>query len=53
MKEMSLEKEEDSDLLTPQEREAVSMLQTRLQAGDDSEFENWETVKAELMNLEN
>ncbi len=50
---MSVEKEEDSNLLTLQEREAVSMLQTRWQAGDDSEFEDWETVKAELMNLEN
>ena len=50
---MSVEKEEDSDLLMLQERAAVLKLQTRLKAGDDSEFEDWETVKAELMNLEN
>jgi|GEM_PF-2654737 len=53
MKKMSAEKEEDSNFLTLQEREAVSLLQTRLKAGHDSEFEDWETVKAELMNLEN
>lgn len=50
---MNVETEEDSNLLTRQEREAVSMLQIQLQVGDDSEFEDWETVKAELMNLEN
>jgi len=40
--------EDDGETLSPQEREAVLALQARLKAGDDSEFEDWETVKAEL-----
>lgn len=40
--------EDDGETLSPQEREAVLTLQARLKAGDDSEFEDWETVKAEL-----
>jgi hypothetical protein len=40
--------EEDGDTLCPQEREAVLALQARLKGGDDSEFEDWDSVKAEL-----
>lgn len=40
--------EDDSETLSPQEREAVLALQARLKAGDDSEFEDWDSVKAEL-----
>ncbi|OAI17071.1 hypothetical protein A1507_11220 [Methylomonas koyamae] len=40
--------EDDGETLSPQERETVLALQARLKAGDDSEFEDWETVKAEL-----
>lgn len=40
--------EDDGETLSPQEREAVLTLQARLKVGDDSEFEDWESVKAEL-----
>ena len=40
--------EVDGETLSPQERETVLALQAKLKTGDDSEFEDWETVKAEL-----
>ena len=40
--------EEDSDKLSLEEQSVVQILQARLQAGDESEFEDWETVKTAL-----
>ena len=40
--------EEDSDKLSLEEQSVVQILQARLQAGDESEFEDWETVKSAL-----
>jgi hypothetical protein len=40
--------EDDSDTLSAEERIAVANIQARLQAGDDSEFEDWDSVKADI-----
>ncbi len=40
--------EDDSDTLSAEERIAVANSQARLQAGDDSEFEDWDSVKADF-----
>jgi len=40
--------EDDSDTLSADERIAVANSHARLQAGDDSEFEDWDSVKADF-----
>ncbi len=40
--------EDDSDRLSPDEQAVVVAIQARLAEGDDSEFEDWETVQAIL-----
>ena len=36
--------EEENDTLSPEEQSAVQAIQSRLQTGDVSEFENWEAI---------
>ena len=40
--------EEEIDTLSPEEQSAVQAIQIRLQTGDESEFEDWDKIKAEL-----
>lgn len=40
--------EDDSDTLSAEERIAVANSQARLQAGDDSEFEDWEKENGQI-----
>ncbi len=40
--------EDDSDSLSPEEQTQIKALQACLQAGDDSDFEDWEAIKTDF-----
>ncbi len=40
--------EDEDSALSPQEHSAIQVIQAHLQAGDESEFEDWDDIKDTL-----